>query len=67
MTITVVYRDHDGFWEATSTDVPQLAAGDSDLSALRTMVREAISAYLGNNEVELTELLEPLPVSRAAG
>jgi hypothetical protein len=67
MAITVVYRDHGGFWEATSSDVPQLAAGDADLSVLRTIVRQAISDYLGNDEIELTELLEPLPVSRVAG
>lgn len=42
MTITVAYRDHDGFWEASSAQVPALVAGDQQLELVEVL--EPISA-----------------------
>jgi hypothetical protein len=67
MTITVVYRDHNGFWEASSAQVPALVAGDQDLGQLRIMVREALNDYLENDRLDLVEVLEPISVTQVFG
>jgi hypothetical protein len=67
MTITVVYRDHNGFWEASSAQVPSLVAGDQDLGLLRIMVREALNDYLENDRLDLVEVLEPISVTQVFG
>lgn len=67
MTITVAYRDHDGFWEASSAQVPALIVGDQDLGALRIMAREALNDYLEDEQLELVEVLEPISASQVFG
>ena len=67
MTITVVYRDHNGFWEASSAQVPALVAGDQDLGQLRIMVREALNDYLENDRLDFVEVLEPISVTQVFG
>lgn len=40
--ITVIYRQRDGYWQASSPDVPDLVAGDRSLPDVQALAHGAL-------------------------
>ena len=56
--VVVVYRQRDGYWEATCPDVPELVAGDHSLTAVQALAHAALMDFLSGEEVVLEDVVE---------
>ena len=67
MQVTVVYRLHEGYWGAESSQIPELVAGDASLESLKELVHSALRDFTGNDSLEIVDVVEGLATAQPTG
>ena len=58
-----MYRLHEGYWGAESSQIPELVAGDTCPESLKELVHSALRDFTGNEALEIVDVVEGLTIA----